>query len=88
MRLIDVDKVIERERYYAEKYKGDFGEMVASHIIEILDSAPAVDAIPIKYIEEWISEKMGYGVRNGKVFTVMILEKLIEDWREKNGSNN
>ena len=88
MKLTDVDKLIEREKYYAEKYKGDFGEIAAVQMIKILDSAPIVDAIPIEFIEEWMASELGYGVRNGKVFTVMILEKLIEDWREKNGNNN
>ena len=49
MRLIDAEKVIAQEKYYAEKYKGDFGEQVSSHTIEILDSAPTVDAVPVRH---------------------------------------
>lgn len=45
MKLVDAEKVIAQEKYYAEKYKGDFGEQVSSHTIEILDSAPTVDAV-------------------------------------------
>lgn len=45
MKLVDAEKVIAQEKYYAEKYKGGFGEQVSSHTIEILDSAPTVDAV-------------------------------------------
>lgn len=46
MRLIDADALVEQEKDFAEKYKGDFGEQVATHTIEIIQNAPTVDVVP------------------------------------------
>lgn len=79
MRLTDVDKLIEQERYYAKKYKGDFGEIVAVHMIEVLNSAPTIDAIPIA----WIEERMEEYAEDRLYASSMILEMLITAWKRK-----
>lgn len=91
MKLIDTDQMNRKIEEVYHDYERDnlhFTYRIFNQIYNAVNEIPATDAIPIEYIEEWMVSELGYGVRNGKVFTVMILEKLIEDWREKNGDNN
>lgn len=77
MRLINAEKVIANEKAFAEKYKGDFGEQVAIHTIEILEQAPTIEAIPI----EWIWKYWDDGDKP-KNYALHIRD-MINEWKEE-----
>lgn len=76
-RLIDADAQIEQEKFFAETFKGDFGEQVALHTIEILKNAPTVDAIPVEWVETYM--------QRFTPITQWAFKGMIRVWREKNG---
>lgn len=80
MRLINADRAIAQEKQYAEEFKGDFGEQVAVHTIEILQHAPTVEAIPISFIKDQIALAKEVGTYQA----VGAWQALIANWMKEN----
>lgn len=72
MRLINAEKLIANEKAFAEKYKGDFGEQVAIHTIEILEQAQTIESIPLEFIMQHIES-------HGLYTSAM---EVVSAWRE------
>lgn len=66
MRLIDADALVAQEEFFAKIFKGDFGEQVATHVIEVINDAPTVDAIHVRH-GRWLCKRYGVAF-DGKRF--------------------
>lgn len=58
-----------------------------------IDAQPTIDAVPISFIEkkiesirQYLSEHEGEEFMSGLISKAIAYEKLIEEWREKNGT--
>ena len=91
-RYCDVDAL------YMELVKmKDFGELTAKKAIRVVKNAPTVDAVPISFIEKKIESIRQYLEKHGGeidieefvdrlIYKAVAYERLIEEWREKNGT--
>lgn len=71
MRLIDADRF---EAYCYDTVKGDYHDGVR-RVLEDIDKAETIEAIPIEWIWNWINTK--------GVFAQYISD-MIEDWKKEN----
>ena len=92
MRLIDADALVAQEEFFAKTFKGDFGEQVANHVIEVINYAPTVDAVPVSFIQKRMDELKDIAdyefiVNGGYVgnlsYQVHELEQLLKAWAER-----
>jgi hypothetical protein len=90
MRLIDADKLFTwLVSSWRNKYPiGDGSQFDIVHIYEIkeeIDNAETVDAIPIKWIEQYIGKEIKrYGC---KIPETNSIQNMLNDWRKENESN-
>ena len=84
MRLIDADALVAQEEFFAKTFKGDFGEQVANHVIEVINYAPTVDAIPIEYIRETSK----WWAKDGYEDSAEAIDILVNNWYEEGKKND
>ena len=79
VRLIDADALV--DAFYKVTSDGDKAEFCVS----VVQNAPTIDAIPVKWWEDLIDL---YRVANPSFNEdVDLIEEFLEDWREQNALN-
>ena len=78
MRLINADE-LKKEFPHDEDW--DYPVNTNSYVVETINRMPTVDAVPTKWIREWIDNYVKYSGYNSYMLSVV---EMLDDWRKEN----
>lgn len=76
-RLINADELKDT---FTNRYDGQLYCLDYTSINKVIDEAPTVEAIPVKYIKKWAKHCDAVG----EYYTSNVIDRMIEEWKEKN----
>ena len=78
MKLINADE-LKKEFPHDEDW--DFPVNTNGYVVETINRMSTIDAVPTKWIKEWIDRNAGY---TGYTSYLLSVVEMLDDWRKEN----